>query len=188
MEDSGVPDPGLDPVGTGPFDENLLENPGLETGDLSGWTLLSSGGSECSVGGSARTGDYSLHTSYTLCEREQTIDLIAAGFTESDLDTAPAVLASEWFKEFFTGGDTYQFQVELKDATGAVLASFDGGGLTTGAGGYGDDEWFEVSHTFVDYGPGLRTITLRDGGKDSEFWAGYYGVRIDDASVMLLLD
>jgi len=77
--------------------------------------------------------------------------------------------------------------VDLKDASGATIASFDGGGTTTGVTeSYDDDDWFEVSHTFADYGAGLRSITIRDGGRDSETWAGHYGVRLDDASVALV--
>jgi hypothetical protein len=177
-------------IDTGPFDENLVENPGLETSDLTGWTTLSSGGDGFDVGGGGHSGDYSLGTSYGLSEREQTIDLIAAGFSESSLDTAPEVEVSEWIKEVYAGGDTYVFVVDLKDASGATIASFDGGGTTTGVTGnqssYDDDDWFEVSHTFADYGAGLRSITIRDGGRDSESWAGHYGVRLDDASVALV--
>jgi hypothetical protein len=49
-----------------------------------------------------------------------------------------------------------------------------------------DDVWFEVAHTFSDYGPSLRRIRVKDGGQDSEFWAGHYGIRIDDASVVIV--
>ncbi len=58
-------------------------------------------------------------------------------------------------------------------------------GTTSDGEGYDDDEWFEVSHTFAGYGTGLRTIYFEDGGRDSEYWAGHYGTRLDDASVML---
>ncbi len=50
---------------------------------------------------------------------------------------------------------------------------------------YTDDEWFEMSHTFTGYPPGLRSIYFEDGGQDSEWWAGFYGPRLDDASVIL---
>ncbi len=186
IDTTGTP-PDPDPDLTGPFDENLVENPGLETGDLTGWTTLLSGGAGFDVGVGGHSGDYSLRTSYGLSEREQTIDLIAAGFSESSLDTAPEVEVSEWIKEYFRGGDTYVFVVDLKDASGATIASFDGGGTTTGVTeSYDDDDWFEVSHTFADYGAGLRKITIRDGGRDSEFYLGHYGVRLDDASVALV--
>jgi F-box protein 2 len=186
--DTGVPpDPDPDPDLTGPFDENLVENPGLETGDLTGWTTLSSGGAGFDVSAGGHTGDYSLRTSYGLSEREQTIDLIATGFSESSLDAAPEVAVSEWFKEIYAGGDTYVFVVDLKDASGAIITTFDGSGTTTGVTGYDDDDWFEVSHSFTGYGSGLRSITIRDGGRDSESWSGHYGVKLDDAAVVLVL-
>jgi len=101
------------------------------------------------------------------------------------------VVVSEWIKEVFVGGDTYVFVVDLKDASRDLLCeylcSFDGGGTTTGVTeSYDDDDWFEVSHTFRNYGAGLRFITIRDGGMDSEDWGGHYGVKLDDASVALV--
>ena len=170
----------------GPVDENLVENPGLETGDTSGWTILSSGGDGCSVSSGGHSGDYDLKTSHGLCEREQSIDLLAKGFSAEALDSAPELQVSEWFKERYASGDVYVFEVQLLDADGGVLDSFDGGGTTTGITGYDDDEWFEVSHSFTGYPSGLRTITIRDGGRDSESWAGHYGVQLDDASVVVV--
>ena len=180
-EDTAVPEP------IGPFDSNLLVNPGLETGDMSGWTVIE-GESSCAIGegAAARSGDYGLKTSYSLCRRTQTIDLLTAGFTEEELDAAPEIRVSEWFKERYAAGDAYVFQVRLDDVTGTEIAMFDGGGTTSGGPTYDDDEWFEVSHSFTDYGPGVRLVTIIDGGRDSGFWAGHYGVTLDDASVMLV--
>ena len=184
-DDGGSDDEGSGSESDGPFGDNLLENPGLETGDLSGWTVLSSGGDGCVVSGDPHEGDFSLHTSWSLCEREQTIDLLASGFSAAELDAEPVVSVSDWFKERYDAGDEYRFVVELKNASGDTLSRFDGSGTTSGVIGYADDEWFEVAHDFSSYGTGLRTITFRDGGRDSETWAGHYGVRIDDSAVVL---
>ena len=35
--------------------------------------------------------------------------------------------------------------------------------------------WEEVTHVFEGYGTGLRFISFWHAGKDSEYWAGYYG-------------
>ena len=111
--------------------------------------------------------------------------MIALGFTEDELDAAPAIEASEWYREF-GAYDRYRFSVELRAADGGVIDSFsvsdvtsDGGWSTT------DDTWEQIRHVFEGYGPGLRSIYIQDGGYDSEYWAGHYGVRFDDASVVL---
>jgi hypothetical protein len=175
------------PATIAPWGDNLVVNPGGETGDMTGWTITADGGDGWRAASGGHTGDYDFQTSYSDCNREQEIDLMALGFTEVELDMAPTIVASEWFKEFGEGGDQYNFTVELLGADGSVLSTFTVDS-DTGSSPFdtSDDVWFEVAHTFTDYGPGLRRIRIQDGGKDSEFWLGHYGIRIDDASVVVL--
>lgn len=42
---------------------------------------------------------------------------------------------------------------------------------------------FQMIHVFRDYGPGVRYIRFAHGGKDTQFWAGWYGIRVTDSSV-----
>jgi F-box protein 44 len=134
---------------------------------------------------SPHSGSYGFATSYNLSRRMQEIDLLELGFAAEDLDEAPDIHIAEWFKEIYDGGDVYQMLIELRDESGETLDEFSIVELTTGAIGYADDEWFEVTHTFSGYGPGLRHIYFEDGGQDSEWWAGFYGPRLDDASVII---
>lgn len=52
-----------------------------------------------------------------------------------------------------------------------------------------DDYWltdlcsFQLTHVFQNYGPGVRYIRFTHGGRDTQFWAGWYGVRVTDSSV-----
>lgn len=43
--------------------------------------------------------------------------------------------------------------------------------------------YFQMIHVFKDYGPGVRYVKFSHGGKDSVFWAGWYGVRVTDSCV-----
>ena len=163
------------------FGENLLVNPGAETGDLSGWTINKNGGDGWAIDKSVNSysGDYEFATSYLECKRSQTIDLIAAGYTATQLDAAPDVKVSEWFKQIFDA-DEYFMKVELLDADKNVIDSWDMSGTTTDK-----DVWFNLSYTFTKYGTGLRYIYFEDGGKDTEYWKNHYGVRMDDAEVRI---
>lgn len=38
-------------------------------------------------------------------------------------------------------------------------------------------------HVFKDYGPGVRYICFTHGGKDTQFWAGWYGIRVTESCV-----
>jgi F-box protein 44 len=86
----------------------------------------------------------------------------------------------------YDGGDIFKLKVELRDATGDPLASWIQNGETAGSASYADDSWFELTHTFSAYGSGLRTIYWEDGGQDGEYWAGHYGIRMDEASLQLI--
>ena len=177
--DTDITDP------SSPWGVNILTNGGGEDGDMTGWTILEDGGDGWSVASSGRTGDHSFGTSYSSCSKEQVLDLVALGFAEADLDAAPDIHISEWFKERYRGGDSYALTVELIDASGSIITSHETSGTTTGAATYDDDEWFEVSATLSDYGSGLRSIRWEDSGDDAEFWAGHYGIYMDDASLII---
>lgn len=42
---------------------------------------------------------------------------------------------------------------------------------------------FQTTYVFQNYGPGVRYVRFTHGGKDTQFWAGWYGVRLTDSSV-----
>lgn len=42
---------------------------------------------------------------------------------------------------------------------------------------------FQITHTFQNYGPGVRYIRFCHGGTDGKYWKGWYGVRITESSV-----
>ncbi|XP_052338186.1 F-box only protein 6-like isoform X3 [Oncorhynchus keta] len=41
----------------------------------------------------------------------------------------------------------------------------------------------KMTHVFKNYGPGVRYIRFIHGGKDTQFWAGWYGIRVTNSSV-----
>lgn len=168
---------------------NLLQNPGNESGDLTGWTVLTTGGDGLAVlASAAHGGSFAAGTSYGFSDRGQSIDLLAAGYTMDMLDAVPRVHVETWVREMCTTGDSYELEITLLDAAGGVLANRAvSGTLNTGILGcdYGDDVWQLFAFDLVGYPAGLRSITYREGGDDSEFWAGHYGAFFDDAVVAL---
>ncbi len=173
------------------FGRNLLANPGAETGDLTGWTILQNGGDGWRVRDSgAHTGQSAFQVSYDWCRKYQVIDLVAEGFTEQELDEGQNVYISDWFSGIGVNPsqtlDYGQLKVELRDASHNVIASYDSGVFTTPEAPtpYGTN-YVEYSHVFEDYGAGLRYIYFEHGGIDTEYWAGHYGTLIDSASVVI---
>ncbi|MEA1864996.1 MAG: NosD domain-containing protein [Euryarchaeota archaeon] len=171
-------------------DLNLLTNPGAETGDMSGWTIIANGGNGWSTRGSGYEGDQSFATSYAWCNRSQEVDLLAKGYTDAQLDATPPVNVGEWFAGYGSEWDDPRhhndycyLKVELRDEEHAVIDSYDSGVFqtSTGSGWYGP--WEQRSHTFSGYGSGLRYVYFEDGGKDWEYWNGHYGPALDAAFV-----
>nr|XP_058898058.1 F-box only protein 6 isoform X4 [Kogia breviceps] len=80
-------------------------------------------------------------------------------------------------------GCTYHIRVQLASADYIVLASFEPPPVTVHQ--WNDARWTEVSHTFSDYPPGVRHILFQHGGKDTQFWAGWYGPRVTNSSIVI---
>ncbi len=193
----------------GPFNTNLLVNPGAEAGDLSGWTLTADMGGDASCSptfigwapigldlpcptwnfNGARSGNYCFGTSWWYETRNQPLDLLALGFSPAELDAAPQVQFSEWIRSRPDQGAFYFVRFELLDSAQNVITAWEHGTpddpvnwiqLPPGA------DWLEESQSFSGYGAGLRYLKFLDGGTDVAGWAGWYGAHFDDASAMLV--
>ena len=140
---------------------------------LTGWTITANGGNGWLANGTFRT-------SYGWDRKFQVIDLVAAGYTTAELDTAPIVYASEQYSSIFNNQDEYSYIVTLQDASFNTIAQ-----KTISLSNIGSNAWQVAAFTFMGYGPGLRYIRYEHGGVDTEWWAGHYGARIDNSTVTL---
>jgi hypothetical protein len=177
-----------------PLDQNLLSNPGAETLDLSGWTILQNSGNGWNTlaGGVnptppsvalPHTGSRSFTTSYAWDRRSQEIDLVAKGFSASFLDSTPQIQVGEWLSA--GSGGRYYLKFELRDASHNPIASWNHGTQTTPITLGTSTDWFQDSTSFTGYGTGARYIYFEDGGRDTLFWWGNYGTCFDDASAVV---
>jgi hypothetical protein len=163
---------------------NLLVNGGGEAGDFSSWSILENGGNQFALNTWGLFGTKSFQTSYGWDRKSQTVDLLAAGYTAESLDTQPSIRVSDWFRGSWPNfGDRYYFRVELRNASGTAVATYDNG--TQSAPAAGTEPWQESTKTFSAYGTGVRSVYIEHGGYDVEYWAGHYGSVIDGASVVI---
>ncbi len=196
----------------GPFNQNLLLNPGAEAG-LTGWQVtgdvIASGDWQAPVSGS-----FVFNTSYEWGALSQTVDFISAGFSAAELDAGVNITFSQWVGARFDAGVEYFIRVTLFDAFGAELAQqgvgsvlpppdfsggddgdlgFDGENFIPGdapilALEYAGESlpagsgWILKLYQFTDI-VGARSALVEVAGKDSNFWGGYYGAAFDDASL-----
>lgn len=171
---------------------NLLRNPCGEE-DLEGWCDVEHGGDGWRV--EELPGDCGVEfihdegvkkffaSSFEWCRKAQVIDLQAEGYWEELLDTTqPAIVVKDWYSGRSDAGCLYELTVKLLSEHEDVLAEFNSGQVAVPQGD-GDGGWIEISHTFTDYGPGVRFVRFEHGGQDSVYWKGWFGARVTNSSV-----
>lgn len=171
---------------------NLLRNPCGEEG-MSSWQIDYNGGDhwkvedfpgDCGQGFPDCTIKKFFVTSFRLCLKSQKVDLKAEGYWDELLDIIrPDIVVKDWFAARGDCGCTYRVRVQLVSENYTVLASFEPPPVTIQQ--WNDAQWREVSHTFSDYPPGVRYIIFQHGGKDTQFWAGWYGPRVTNSSIVI---
>uniref|UniRef100_A0AAV2M3G4 FBA domain-containing protein n=1 Tax=Knipowitschia caucasica TaxID=637954 RepID=A0AAV2M3G4_KNICA len=89
-----------------------------------------------------------------------------------------------WFCGRTDCGSTYQITVTLLDENQESIAEFKPETVTLEPESDGSS-WREISHSFTEYGPGLRFICFEHGGQDTSYWDGWFGVRVTSSSVTI---
>jgi hypothetical protein len=171
---------------------NLLTNPSATAPLATGWTVIANGGSgwaTSTTGGGQDGVGGKFYTSFGLCSRSQTIDLLAKGMTAAELDAAPPLRVQEYFQSEWENlgvKDGYYIKVELRSATGTVISSWNVGTSTALKTVAALNVWYLETHDFTNYGPGVRYIYFEDGGQDNGNWQYQYGANMDGASVSVI--
>ncbi|KAM6929676.1 F-box only protein 6-like [Lycodopsis pacificus] len=165
---------------------NLLKNP---KGDekMKNWQILENGGDNWKVEGVMvphpnETVQQNFVTSYQMCKKSQLIDLAVEGYNPLFMDNfQPDIKVSDWYAPRWDCGSEYQICVELLNQRKKPVHTF--APETVYFEQWNDHQWTQMTHVFQNYGPGVRFIRFTHGGKDTQFWAGWYGVRITDSCV-----
>ncbi|XP_007420171.1 F-box only protein 2 [Python bivittatus] len=171
---------------------NLIRNPNGEEG-LQYWENVQNGGDGWKV--EELPGDFGkdfpsdeVHTyfvsSFDWCSKSQVIDLRAEGYWEELMDTVqPKIVAKDWYAARCDAGCLYNLKVKLLSANEDVVAEF--ASETIAVPQDNEGEWAEITHTFAEYGPGVRFIHFEHGGQDTVFWKGWYGARVASSTVLV---
>ncbi|KAL1264992.1 hypothetical protein QQF64_003019 [Cirrhinus molitorella] len=172
---------------------NLLKNPNGDEG-LDHWELTENGGDQwqtegmpgdCGHGFNDDSVTKYFSTSFEQCLKRQVIDLLAEGYDPENLDIAqPAVHVEDWYCSRTDCGCIYKLTVCLLDENQEIICEFNPDEVTLNPD-CDDCSWKQVSHTFTDYGPGLRFISFEHGGQDTKYWQGWFGVRVTGSSVTI---
>ncbi|KFP81068.1 F-box only protein 6, partial [Apaloderma vittatum] len=123
-------------------------------------------------------------TSYGPCLKSQLITLQKEGYWNELMDEKrPEIVVKDWYAARFDCGCRYELTVQLLSEDYLVLEEFHPEPVVIEQ--WSDAVWREVSHTFQNYPPGVRHIRFQHGGQDTQFWAGWYGVRVTNSSITI---
>lgn len=132
-------------------------------------------------------------TSYRICKKSQLIDLKKMGYSSEIMDSyQPDIVIKDWYGARQDCGCQYELLVRLLSKRKATIQEFAPervfqGGQQRGLKSvqWSDASWRQMSYRFSNYGPGVRYVYFQHGGKDTQFWAGWYGVRVTNSSVTI---
>ncbi|XP_069804092.1 F-box only protein 6-like [Dendropsophus ebraccatus] len=171
---------------------NLLRNPIAEE-DLKHWHIKEDGGDRWKV--ETLPGDHGrpfpdetakkyFVTSYYRCYKSQTIDLVKEGYPDEFMDVVqPDIVITDWYAARHDCGCRYQLLVQLLSHDKTVVAEFQPDPVIIEQ--WSSAEWTQIEYTFRNYGPGVRYVYFEHGGSDTQFWAGWYGIRVTNSSVTI---
>ena len=136
-----------------------LAYPGAEAGDTSGWTTTGTWDAGTAEGTIAAPHGGSFYFSATggtdPAILEQTVDLIAQGFTAAELDAGATFDAGVWAASEYQS-DTGELKLQFLDAAGTDV----GTAFTTGESGPNDGTWVEQTLT-GDVPSGARQVRVQ---------------------------
>ncbi|XP_078281301.1 F-box only protein 2 [Rhinoraja longicauda] len=169
---------------------NLIKNPcgeeefnfwELTDNDGNGWNVEDLPGDSGKPFPDQRIQKYFV-TSFEWCRKTQLINLVSEGFDAEELDSLqPAISVKDWYAGRHDSGFFYDLHVELLSEDMSVIQEYKSDEIQVPQ--WSDAEWKEISTTFTSYGPGVRYVKFTHGGKDSQFWGGWYGARITNSTV-----
>ncbi|KAG8568442.1 hypothetical protein GDO81_014002 [Engystomops pustulosus] len=123
-------------------------------------------------------------TSFGMCLKSQTIDLKKEGYSPEFMDKVqPDIVIKDWYAARHDCGCEYRIIVQLLSQDHTVMAEFHPEPVYIEQ--WSNAEWSQIEYTFRNYGPGVRYIYFEHGGKDTQYWAGWYGIRVTSSSVMI---
>ncbi|XP_037102227.1 F-box only protein 6-like [Syngnathus acus] len=165
---------------------NLLKNPRAED-QMRGWQISENGGDHWKVEGVLvahpnESVKNNFVTSYGMCSKSQLIDLESEGYSASFMDRIqPHIRIADWYAPRWDCGCQYKIHVDLLNQRKKPIESFSPDEIYFQQ--WNDGKWKQITHLFHNYGPGVRYIRFVHGGKDTQFWAGWYGIRLTDSCV-----
>ncbi|KAK0142524.1 F-box only protein 6 [Merluccius polli] len=157
------------------------------TEGISGWDILSNMGDgwrveEVMTPHPNQGATQNFVSSYGPCMKAQLVDLRKKGYNNYLMDKVqPHIRISDWYAPRFDCASEYEMRVELLNKKKEAIHIFAPERVNFEQ--WNDQNWHEMTHVFKNYGPGVRYVHFVHGGRDRQYWKGWYGIRVTDSCV-----
>ncbi|CAF1068389.1 unnamed protein product [Brachionus calyciflorus] len=122
-------------------------------------------------------------TTYYMCAKYQLIDLYREGVDQEAIEKLrPRIEIEDFYAPRNDCGSKYYVQAVLFDQNFRPL---DSAYFNDQFPQWSDCTWKKFTHVFKDYSSDVRYILFQHGGKDTQFWAGHYGIKVTNSAVRL---
>uniref|UniRef100_A0A3B5MCH4 FBA domain-containing protein n=1 Tax=Xiphophorus couchianus TaxID=32473 RepID=A0A3B5MCH4_9TELE len=159
------------------------KNPRAE--EFRGWRILDEGGDQWKIEGTmVQHSNPAVKKNYVtsyLCRKQQLINLREEGYSPSFMDEFQPHIRISDYAPRWDCGSIYEICVQLLNDEQDVLKEFSPEPISFPQ--WNDQQWNQMVHVFKNYGPGVRYVRFIHGGKDTQFWAGWYGIRVTESCV-----
>jgi len=132
-----------------------------------------------------------LVSSYRIAERFIYVDLAEYGLDSNTLNfLKPTIVATEYYTNRSDCACTYAFsstlldKKEVKERQPIHMPATN----TVTINQWDDEYWRKAEHVFTGYKDDKSVVCLATRGKDGQFWAGNYGVKIAGTSLVVKLE
>ncbi|XP_030890465.1 F-box only protein 27 [Leptonychotes weddellii] len=123
-------------------------------------------------------------SSFSWCRKKQVLDLEEEGLWPELLDSGKIeICVSDWWGARHDSGCMYRLLVQLLDANQTVLDKFSA--MPVPIQQWNNNVCFQVTHVFSNIKMGVRFVSFEHWGQDTQFWAGHYGARVTNSSVVV---
>lgn len=123
-------------------------------------------------------------SSFSWCRKKQVLDLQEEGLWPELLDSGRVEIAvSDWWGARHDSGCRYRLLVRLLDANQTVLDEFLV--VPDPIDQWNNNVYLQVTHVFSNIKKGVRFVSFEHWGQDTQFWAGHYGARVTNSSVIV---
>lgn len=125
-------------------------------------------------------------TTYFKCTKYQLIDLYAEGIDQNMLKKLrPKIEIKDSYGPRHDCGSEYHLSVVFFDENFKSIESIKFDKVFPQ---WSIQEWHEFKEVIENYEDTLRYILFEHSGKDTQFWAGHYGIKLRNSSVKLIFE